>query len=355
MVRVYNLKSISIIPIVSYPYVVILNSLVVAILFDQHIDVNERDVANNAQLLMTNVVPYVWNNVMDPPPGILSSATSNLLNTSDLSLYALTDSIFQNDDPKIYPELLNMGCSNYYNDGQSCDGTAFYEPNEIRGGVVGVMSKCLLIRGDKCRQCQCIVNNALYNHAVPEKITTKIGDSVSTVLATLLEAVKTGGIDLSKWFEINANARVGIGFEMYPSLIGFLIGVALSIVMVLCVNTLDHQNSTNKHQNTGTNENEITSTCSLLFSTEDENQQTSRIKTGIFFIVGAGIVPFIFCAVYIDMFNLVLGRINYFVNIENGRGFEYSMVDLVVGIRDGSDYKSEFTYLYAILLLAAPM
>ena len=339
------------IPLISHSYC----TAVVAILFDQYIDVNEKDVANNAQLLVTNVAPYVWNNVMEPPPGILSNATSSLLNTSDFSLYALTDSIFQNDNPRIYPEVLNMGCSKYYNDGQSCNGTAFYEPSKIRGGVVGVMSKCLLIRGDKCRQCQCIVNNALYNHAVPERITAKIGDSLSITFATLLDAVKTGGNDFSKWFEIDANARVGIGFEMYPSLIGFLIGVALSIVMVLCVNTLDHRKSMNQHQNTGPNTVESASTCSLLFSQESENRQTSRIKTAIFVILGVGIIPFVFCAIYIDMFNLVLGRINYFVNTENGRGFEYSMVDLVIGIRDGSEYKSEFTYLYAMLLLAAPM
>jgi hypothetical protein len=55
------------------------------------------------------------------------------------------------------------------------------------------------------------------------------------------------------------------------------------------------------------------------------------------------------------MFHLMLGGINDFANIARGKEFEYSMIDLVVGIRDGSDYKAEFTYLYAVLLLAAPM
>lgn len=328
----------------------------VTILFNQNVGVNEQDLANSATLLMTNVVPFVWNQVMDPPPGILSDATASLLNTTDFSIYDLSDIIFQNEDPQIYPKLLNTGCTKFYTDGLSCEGTEFYQPNEIRGGIVGVMTKCLMIRGDKCQQCQCIANNALYNHAVPEKITSKIGDYMSTVFATLLESVQTGDIDFKKWFDINANALVGIGFDMYPSLIGFLIGVAISMIMVLWVNSIDHQNSIKKYQHAVPSDDETTiHRRSLLFSVNDETQPQSKIRIGVLLLLGIGIVPFVFFAIYIDMFQLMLGRINGFANIEFGRDFQYSMIDLVVGIKDGTEYKAEFTYLYAILLLAAPM
>jgi hypothetical protein len=331
--------------------------LVVAILFHQNIDLNERDFANNASLLMTNVVPYIWDNTMEP--GLLSDKVTNLLNISDFTLDGLSDSIFQNEDPKIYPKLLNIGCSKYYNDDQSCEGTEFYQPSEIRGGIVGVTTKCLLIRGDNCRQCQCIVNNALYNHVVPERITSKVADSkpISTVFATLLESVKIGDINFSQWFEINANVVVGIGFDMYPTLIGFLVGVAMSMIMVVWINSIDHQSSIKKYRDVhqSRSEDETTDRYSLLFQSEGEDQVQSRFQTGVMLVLGAAIIPFIFCAIYINMFHLELVRINNFANIEMGRELEYSLIDMVVGIRDGSNYTSEFTVLYAILLLAAPM
>ena len=331
----------------------------VSILFNQSIKLDEKDLANNAELLMTNVVPYVWDKTMNPPPGILSDITTNLLNASDFTLYDLTDSIFQNEDPTIYPRLLNAGCSQFYNDGLSCEGTDFYEPNEVRGGIVGIMTKCLMIRGDKCKQCQCIANNALFNHAVPEKITSKIADKISAVWATDLESVKNGDIDFRKWFEINADATVGIGFDMYPSLIGFLVGVFMSMVMVLLINTLDHQKSRKQYQRQQhagrQSQLETARRCSLLFQTEDQAHMRANMKRGAFFVLGIGVIPFIVFAVYLDMFILRLSRVNEFINLENEREFEYSMVDLVWGIRDGSAAKSEFTGLYAILLLLAPM
>lgn len=328
----------------------------VAILFNQYIGVDEQDLANSATLLMTNVVPFVYDQVMNPPPGILSDATSSLLNTTDFSLYDLSDRIFENDDSQIYPKLLNTGCSKFYTDGLSCDGTEFYQPSEIRGGIVGIMTKCLVIRGDKCQQCQCIANNALFNHAVPERITSKMGDYVSTILAMLLESVQKGDIDFSKWFEVNASAVVGIGFDMYPSLNGFLIGVALVTIMVLWVNSIDHQNSIKRCQDRVQRLDETTPKRSLLFFLEDdETQQQSKVRVGLSVLLGVGIIPLVFSAIYIDMFELFLGRINRFTNVEIGRDFQYSMIDLVVGLRDGTDYKSEFTYLYAVLLLAAPM
>ena len=337
------------------PSLIFINA-VVSILFNQSIKLDEKDLANNAELLMTNVVPHVWDNTMNPPPGILSDATANLLNTSDFTLYDLSDSMFQNEDPTIYPRLLNAGCSKFYNDGLTCEGTDFYEPSEVRGGIVGIMTKCLMIRGDKCKQCQCIANNALFNHAVPEKITSKIADKISTVWAIDLESVKKGNIDFGKWFDIYADATVGVGFDMYPSLIGFLVGVFMSMVMVLLINTLDHRKSMILYQRQyRQNHLDTVRRCSLLFQSEDQGPTKTNIKSGIFFVLGIGIIPFIVYAVYLDMFILRLSRVNEFINLENEREFEYSMIDLVWGIRDGSARKSEFTGLYAILLLVAPM
>ena len=89
------------------PSLIFINA-VVSILFNQSIKLDEKDLANNAELLMTNVVPHVWDNTMNPPPGILSDATANLLNTSDFTLYDLSDSMFQNEDPTIYPRRLML-------------------------------------------------------------------------------------------------------------------------------------------------------------------------------------------------------------------------------------------------------
>jgi hypothetical protein len=144
---------------------------------------------------------------------------------------------------------------------------------------------------------------------------------------------------------------------MYPTLIGFLVGVAMSMIMVVWINSIDHQSSIKKYRDVhqSRSEDETTDRYSLLFQSEGEDQVQSRFQTGVMLVLGAAIIPFIFCAIYINMFHLELVRINNFANIEMGRELEYSLIDMVVGIRDGSNYTSEFTVLYAILLLAAPM
>ena len=88
-------------------------------------------------------------------------------------------------------------------------------PSTVKGGIAGIMTKCLRIRGDKCSQCECIVNNVIYNKAIPSGIVeSKVDSAMSLVFAKLLSAVTSGNIN--SWFDVEGGASVGMYITIYP-------------------------------------------------------------------------------------------------------------------------------------------
>ena len=88
--------------------------------------------------------------------GLLSNATQGLLletveNKTYEEVVSLSNSIFENGDFTLYQPLLETGCSEFYNNGESCANTTFYEPVDLNS-LTQIMTKCLRIRDDKCYQ-----------------------------------------------------------------------------------------------------------------------------------------------------------------------------------------------------------
>ena len=87
---------------------------------------------------------------------LLSNATQGLLletaqNKTYDEVVSLSSSIFENGDYTLYQPLLETGCSEFYNNGESCANTTFYEPVDLKS-LTQIMTKCLRIRGNKCYQ-----------------------------------------------------------------------------------------------------------------------------------------------------------------------------------------------------------
>ena len=182
-------------------------------------DINVGAIANQATQLMNDVV--VSGDAASILPAGLSNATQSILDKGEDLVYdelvSLSNSIFENDDPTVYKSFLEKGCSTFYNDGDTCLGTSFYEPSNVKGGIAGIMTKCLRIRDDKCTQCECIVNNVIYNKAIPSgMVESKVDSAMSLVFAKLLSAVTSGNIDFASWFDVEGGAEVGMYITIYP-------------------------------------------------------------------------------------------------------------------------------------------
>lgn len=210
---------------------------------------------NNAAELMANVVPYISDSALAKG---LSNETRAILDEVGTWAYdevvKLSDSIFADgNDPELYSSLLEQGCSEFYNGGETCANTTFYEPTTVTGGIAGIMAKCLRIRNDKCYQCQCIVNNAIFNHDVPgEPVQAAINDAISTTFAKLLASVKAGQIDFSSWFSFGGTATVGMYITIYPALLGFTFAVIFSVIASLVVNHVAEKHYMKRYRNAST-------------------------------------------------------------------------------------------------------
>lgn len=181
-----------------------------------------------SQQLMGDVIPFIYNTSVLPDNGdsLLSNKTQsildNLISFEQAAVGELTEIIFESDrDTDLYESLLEKGCSQFYNGGDTCEGTPFYEPADIKGGIAGVMTKCLRIRHDMCSQCECIVNNAIYNHEIPGSITDEIVSSGTTsiVFAKVLAMAKTDSF--ASLFDVEGTASVGMYVTIYPAFLGF--------------------------------------------------------------------------------------------------------------------------------------
>ena len=204
--------------------------------------IDASTLASGASTLIRDVVPHI----VDGIDGKLSNTTQSLVAEVDQMAYEtidrLSQSIFENEDPAMYESLLQTGCGNFYD--VDCSQTSFYEPTVVRGGLAGVMTKCLRIRNDECSRCECIVNNVIYNDAIPnEVVETAIDNGVSMLFAKFLAFVESGGLNIFSSISFEGEIEVGTAVHAYMAFIAFAIGVILSIAASIFVDKIEEKDA----------------------------------------------------------------------------------------------------------------
>ncbi|KAL7549430.1 hypothetical protein ACHAWF_012699 [Thalassiosira exigua] len=332
------------------------------LLINVQADINVGALASDASQLMGDVIPYIVDSVL---PGDISNKTETILNKAGAWAYeevvGLTDSISANGDSSIYKLLLEKGCAEVYNGGATCEDTPFYTPTNVFGGIAGIMMKCLRIRNDKCSQCECIVNNAVYNRAIPGgPLQAKLQDAASAVFAKILSAVKSGDVDFASWIDVRGNASAGSYIKIHPAFLGFTIGVILSIVASLLVLRVEEKDSMKRYrdadslgealENAGVEDQK-----SHLFATTGSCRGWLKKLSSIVFAIG--IIPMVFFAVYVQMMKVVMAGLVPSLMFQQSEAVEssYSIIDSVKAVNDGSGYGKAFTVIYGTAMLGIPM
>lgn len=272
------------------------------LLLNVEAEIDVGALASHGGQLMGEMMPYIGSSGVIEG---LSNQAQALLDKAgtwaSTELSELSDSIFANDDPTKYKLLLEAGCSKFYNDGDSCRGTAFYEPTTITGGKAGLMVKCMRIRNDKCTQCECIVNGALYNHLIPgDLVRSKANDAMSVVFAKALAAIKSGDIDFQSWIDVGGTASLGMYITIHPAFLGFTFGVILSIAASLLVTHVEEKDSMKRHRNALSMSEALGNAgvkmdeSSRLFDVGEGSKR--RLNNMLALLSGVGIIPLIFFA-----------------------------------------------------------
>lgn len=328
------------------------------------IDVGE--LTSTARALIREVVPDIINST----PGLLSDATQSLLDQVDGSLMSvaydvvdqLSDSIFENQDYTRYEPLLQSACGTYHN--TTCIDTVFYEPTNIIAGIPGIMTKCLRIRDDECSQCECIVNNVIYNDAIPDQMAQTAFDTVIPMLfSKVLTSVEASGRFENLNGVVEGEITVGSTVEAYPAFLAFTFGILFSIIASIIVEKIEEADCMQRNHGTSSiktylkKSGMMDNTPSYLFLSDDDKVWTKVGKFACSLIA----IPLTFLGVYIKMFDweiagLLAGILNLQQTaVQSSIDVSISIIDSVVQVNDGSGYGWTFTILYGILLLAAPL
>ena len=318
--------------------------------------------ASGASELIRDVVPYI----VDGIDGKLSNITQSLVAEVDQRAYEtidrLSQSIFENDDPALYESLLQTGCGTFYD--ADCSQTSFYEPTVVRGGLAGIMTKCLRIRDDECSRCECIVNNVIYNDAMPNEVEdAAIDEGVSLLFAKLLAFVESGGLNLFSSISFEGEIEVGTAVHAYTAFIAFAIGVIFSIAASIFVDKIEEKDTMRRNcsassikaqlENRGIVSSTSRSKPSILFFTNSESVWSKLGK----FVFSLGTIPVVIVALYIEMFDWqIAGLFEEILSVQRTAiNFYFSIIDCVVNVNDGSAYGWIFTVLYGFFMLGAPI
>jgi len=310
--------------------------------------------------LLTNIGPYVYNRISN---GTLSNQTQKVLDEIAILAYDevvnLSQSIFTNDDPKIYKALLQDGCAKFRNGGQSCSGTSFYEPTSIKSQA-HVVTKCLPIR-NKCSQCECLVNEIIYNQLIPGQVVEeKIVDAASWTFAKLLAFIQSGNDNFASWFSAEGQFELQSQVLAYPAFIGFTVAVFVSIFTSLLVDEVEAKDSMTRLNGGATTLNEALDNSgvdkdklSLLFGFKEEGsvrKWTSRVPV---ILAGLCIVPIVFLAIYVKMFNWTTeGLVEQLLLMQKSAVNKYySIIDCVKKVNNGTGYGWVFSVLYVSCIL----
>ena len=307
--------------------------------------------------LLANVAPYITSNI---PDGTFSNETQKILDSITVLAYDevvnLSQSIFDNDNgaPQLYMTLLEEGCAKFRNGGESCAGTPFYVPTSIRSEAQ-VVTKCLPIR-NKCKQCECLVNEIIYNQLIPGQVVEeKVGDAVTWTFAKLLAFVKSGSIDFASWF--SAEGQFGMQSEIfaYPAFIGFTVAVIVSIFASLMVDEVEVKDSMKRLNGGATTLSEALENSgidkdkrSLLFGFNEEGSVRKWMSRLPVFLAGLCIVPLVFLGIYVEMFNWTTeGLFEELLYLRTSAiHLYYSIIDCVLKVNNGTGYGITFTVIY---------
>lgn len=336
------------------------------LLLNVEADIDVGALANDASQLVSEVVPYIGDSLLEGD--FLSNATQSILNDGkewgQEKVLELSTSIFANDTPQLYQSILEAGCAEFYNGGESCEGTPFVEPSNVRRGIAGIMTKCVRIRGDKCSQCECIVNNALYNHAIPgDVIQTKPLDAASFLFAKLLAIVESGDIDFSSWFDVSGIVSLGMYITIHPAFLGFTFAVILSIAVSIVVSSVEEHDSMKRNRKASSLREALNSAGvgndqrTQLFSNDAEGNRIGWPKRILAICFGIGLVPLVFFAIYVKMFDYsIAGLLQEVIMMQVAATQElFSIIDCVTTVNDGTGYGVCFAIVYGTMMLGVPM
>ena len=314
--------------------------------------------ASDAAELIQDVVPIIVNGT----DGKLSNITQSLVNQVDEMTFekvdSLSQSIFENDDPELYASLLQKGCGSYYS--TDCTDTPFYEPTEVRGGLAGIMAKCLRIRNDECSQCECIVNNVIFNDAIPEDVEEAVIDEgISMLFAKVLAFAQSGRLNLLSLISMEGVIEVGTKVQAYPAFISFTLGVILSIVASMVVDKIEERDTMQKNCGVSTVQAFLEKKGmrgrkpATLFFSETERLWTKLGKAAC----SLGTIPITTIALYVEMFDWkIAGLFEEILLVQRTAvNLYFSIIDCVVNVNDGTGYGWTFTVLYGFFMLGAPM
>lgn len=316
--------------------------------------------ASDAAALIKDVIPIIANGA----DGKLSNMTQSLVSQVDELAYEkidnLSQSIFENDDPERYESLLQMGCGSFYS--ADCSETPFYEPTELRGGLAGIMAKCLRIRNDECSQCECIVNNVVFNDAIPETIEeAAIDKGISMLFAKVLAFVESGRLNLLPSISMDGVIEVGTKVQAYPAFISFTFGVILSIVASIVVDKIEERDTMQRNcgvatikaflENKGINGRKP----AMLFFSESETERLWKRLGKLACCLGT--IPITVIALHVEMFDWkIAGLFEEILLFQRSAvNLYFSIIDCIVNVNDGSGYGWTFTVLYGFFMLGAPM
>lgn len=212
----------------------------------------------------------------------------------------------------------------------------------------------LLTPPPRTRRCECIVNNAIYNKALPSGLVEdKVDDLVSMLFAKLLTTMESGDVHVSTWFSVSGDMTAKMQVLIYPAFLGFASAVILSIIASILVTYADEEANRKKFLKVSTlgealrvNGCEIDSR-TLLFS------QESKVKRTIAIVSGLGIIPLIFFAIYMEMFSLVKAGVfpEILSQTAAGEAVNYSVVTIVTAIKSNV----AFAALFGLFMLAMPL
>jgi hypothetical protein len=307
--------------------------------------------------ILKNIGPFIVDNI---PNGTVSNETQKIIDEISASVYYevanLSQSIFTNGDSKIYTALLEEGCAQFRNGGVSCSGTPLYEPTPIKTKAQ-IATKCLPIL-NKCRQCECIVNEVIYNQLIPgEVVEAKIGDAVSLTFAKLLAFVKTeaGNIDFASLFSVEGDLEMKSQVFAYPAFLGFTVAVFVSIFASLLVDEVETKDAMKRLnggattlsealENSGIDEDKR----SLLFGFNEEGTYRKWMSRIPVIMAGLLIVPIVFLAIYVKMFVWTTeGLVEELLMMQvSPVSVYYSIIDCVQKVNNGTAYGWVFAILY---------
>ena len=293
---------------------------------------------------------------------MLSNITQSLVNQVDEMAYeeidSLSQSIFENDDPELYESLLQKGCGSFYS--TDCSETPFYEPTEVRGGLAGIMTKCLRIRDEECSRCECIVNSIIFNDAIAAGVEeAAIDKGVSMLFAKVLTFAKSGRLNLLSSISMDGIIEVDTKVQAYPAFISFAFGVILSIVASIVVDKIEERDTMQRNCGVATikafleKEGIRGRKPAILFFLETGRLWKRLAKLACTF----GTIPITIVALYIEMFDWkIAGLFEEILLFQSSAvNLYFSIIDCVENVNDGSGYGWTFTVLYGFFMLGAPI